>query len=69
MEEQFNEQINKQYYKMIIEKIGQDIINRADDILNDWDKGIKQINISANICGGCVPTISVQKEYLPKEIR
>ena len=44
----FSSEINKEFYKMQLEAIGKNIIDRADDILEDWDKGIREINLKAN---------------------
>lgn len=69
MQENFTTEINKEIYKMQLEAIAQNIINRADDILEDWDKGIRKINLKANISSGCVPTLVVEKEYIVREVK
>lgn len=65
----FSSEINKEFYKMQLEAIAKNIIDRADDILEDWDKGIREINLKANITSGCIPTLSVQKEYIVREVK
>lgn len=62
-------EINKEFYKMQLEAVAQNIIDRADDILEDWDKGIRQIDLKANISSGCVPTLVVEKEYIVREVK
>lgn len=62
-------EINKEFYKMQLEAIAQNIIDRADDILEDWDKGIREINLKANISSGSVPTLVVEKEYIVREVK
>ncbi len=69
MEENFTTEINKEFYKMQLEAIAQNIIDRANDILEDWDKGIREINLKANISSGCVPTLVVEKEYIVREVK
>lgn len=56
-------EINKEFYKMQIEAIANTLLAKADDILEDWDKGISEINISANISAGPNQKLSVQKKY------
>lgn len=69
MAQKLANEINKEFYKMQLEAIAQNIIDRADDILEDWDKGIKEINLKANITSGCVPTLIVKKEYIVREVK
>lgn len=69
MTQRLTNEINKEFYKMQLEAIAQNIIDRADDILEDWDKGIKEINLKANISSGCVPTLVVEKEYIVREVK
>lgn len=62
--------INKEFYKMQIESLANNLIKRADDILNDWDKGIMEININSTINGQEIPTLNIEKKYLPiKEVK
>lgn len=65
----FKNEINKEFYKMQIERIGKNIIERADDILNDWDKGILTIQINTKIAPDEISTISVEKTYIPWEVK
>lgn len=69
MAQNFKSEISKEFYKMQIERIGKNIIERADDILNDWDKGIVEINIKFTIDSTSFPEISVEKKYIPWEVK
>lgn len=63
------DKITKEFYKAKLESIANNILNRADDILEDWDKGVANIHLEADINYGSVPTIKVTKEYNPKEVK
>lgn len=69
MENNFKNEINKEFYKMQIESVANKLIARADDILQDWDKGIKEINIKFTIDPTSYPEISVEKKYIPWEVK
>lgn len=69
MENNFKNEINKEFYKMQIESVANKLISRADDILQDWDKGIKEINIKFTIEFTSYPEISVEKKYIPWEVK
>lgn len=70
MAEKLVNDINKEFYKMQIESLANNLIKRADDILNDWDKGIMEININSTINGQEIPTLNIEKKYLPiKEVK
>ena len=69
MENNFKNEINKKFYKMQIESVANKLIARADDILQDWDKGIKEINIKFTIDSTSYPEISVEKKYIPWEVK
>lgn len=53
--------INNEVAKCI-KSIGQDLINRADDISNDL-KNVMSITIHSTICGGEVVNYDVTKNY------
>lgn len=59
-------EINKDYYMKQIDIICLMIKNRAEDILQDWDKGIKIITITSDLRPDSLPSISITKEYLPR---
>lgn len=52
----------KKDYKEAINNICDDLKNRVDDILCDFDKHIREININLKIEYGCVSVISITKE-------
>lgn len=58
-------EINKEFYKMQIQAIANNLMERSDDILADWDKGIRSIHIESDIKFGEVATLSVVKTYNP----
>ena len=58
---------DKDFYMKEIDMICNMIRNRAEDILQDWNKGIRKITITSEIEYGTIPSISVTKEYLPRE--
>ena len=57
--------INKEFYMKQIDTICLMIKNRAEDILQDWDKGIRKIEITSEISPDNIPSVIVSKEYLP----
>lgn len=56
---------DKEFYMKQIDIICHMIKNRAEDILQDWNKGIRKITITSEIDYRTIPSISVTKEYLP----
>lgn len=68
MEEEFKSRITKEFYKAQIESAANNLIKRADDILEDWDKGVRTIHfdIDINPCSNAI--ISITKEYNPREV-
>lgn len=57
--------INKEFYMKQIDTICLMIKNRAEDILQDWDKGIRKIEITSEISPDNIPSVIISKEYLP----
>ena len=68
MEEEFKSQITKEFYKAQLENAGNNLINRANDILEDWDKGIQFIHIGIDVNPCEIATLTVTKEYCPREV-
>lgn len=66
--ENFKNEINKELYKEQLKSIANNLLNRIDDILADWDKGIRKIHIESTIECYFVPTLKVTKEYNPREV-
>ena len=62
------QEINRELYKEQLESIANNLLSRIDDILSDWDKGIRKIHIESTIECWSVPTLKVTKEYNPKEV-
>lgn len=59
----------KEDYKQAICDCCDDIKNRADDLLCDFDKHIREINITLKVESGKVSVINVNKEMcVEKEI-
>lgn len=56
---------DKEFYMRQIDTICLMIKNRAEDILQDWDKGIRTITITSKIDVENVPSVIISKEYLP----
>lgn len=57
---------SKEYYKNIIEGIGEYITNHAEDYLHDFDSSrIMNLKMEVSISPPEVPTVSVKKEYFP----
>lgn len=65
----YTSEINKEFYKMQIESIANNLLARADDILEDWDKGIRTIHIQADLQPAEVAILKITKEYSPKEVK
>ena len=64
----FNNEISKEFYKMQIENFAMNLMSRADDILEDWDKGIKRIHIEGDIALDEILSLKVTKEYAPRKV-
>lgn len=64
----FVDSINKEFYKAQLESVANNLLNRIDDILEDWDKGIRTIHIEADVEPASFVTLKVTKEYNPKEV-
>lgn len=56
---------DKDFYMKEIDMICNMIRNRAEDILQDWNKGIRKIIITSEIEYGTIPSVSITKEYIP----
>lgn len=62
-------QVNKEMYKKQIEAIGKHLINNAEEILRDYDlEHIREINIVSNIRVGEIPTVEINKSYIPRDV-
>ncbi len=60
---------SKEYYIKLIKKLGEFISANAENILNDYDcNSIHTINIHSEISYDSVPSIKVEKEYIPLKI-
>lgn len=57
---------DKEFYMRQIDTICLMIKNRAEDILQDWNKGIGKIKITSEISPNNIPSVIVSKEYLPR---
>ena len=59
----------REKYIKEIKAIGQHLIDNAEDILDDMDTNlIREINISSNIRIGEIPTIDINKSYIPRMV-
>lgn len=59
----------KEKYINQIKAIGQHLIDNAENILFDIEiEYIREINIVSNIGCGEVPTVEINKSYIPKKI-
>lgn len=59
----------KEKYINQIKAIGQHLIDNAENILFDIEiEYIREINIVSNIGYGEVPTVEINKSYIPKKI-
>ena len=62
-----NDLYNK--YVKQIKAVGQHIIDNADNILNDFEtEHIKEINMISNITVDDIPTVEINKIYIPRKI-
>ena len=63
--------MNELYEKYVnqIKAVGQHLIDNAENILNDFEtEHIREINIQSNIRVGEVPTVEINKSYVPRKI-
>jgi len=59
----------KEEYINQIKAVGQHLIDNAENILNDFEtEHIREINIVSNIRCDEVPTVEINKSYIPKKI-
>ncbi len=59
----------KEEYINQIKAVGQHLINNAENILFDMEiEHIREINIVSNIRCDEVPTVEINKSYVPKKI-
>lgn len=58
------ENFSKEFYLKEIKKCADDLKRRAEDILEDYDKGIREIEISFSILPQCVSELNVTKHYI-----
>ena len=59
----------KQSYIKQIKAVGQHLTDNAEDVLFDFEaQHIREINIISNIKFGEIPTIEINKSYIPKNI-
>lgn len=62
-----NDLYNK--YVKQIKAVGQHLIDNADNILNDFEtEHIKEINMISNIRIDKIPTVEINKSYIPRKI-
>lgn len=62
-----NDLYNK--YVKQIKAVGQHIIDNADNILNDFEtEHIREINMISNITIDGIPTVEINKSYIPRKI-
>lgn len=62
---------NELYEKYVnqIKAVGQHLIDNAENILNDFEtEHIREINIASNIRIDEIPTIEINKSYVPRKI-
>lgn len=55
--------INKESYIENIKAIGQEIIDKSEDILQDYNDSIKELEIKAYIRPGEISDIEINKKY------
>ena len=63
--------MNELYEKYVnqIKAVGQHLIDNAENILNDFEtEHIREINIASNIRIGEIPTVEINKSYVPRKI-
>ena len=64
-------QMNELYEKYVnqIKAVGQHLIDNAENILNDFEtEHIREINIASTISYQDVPTVEINKSYVPRKI-
>lgn len=62
---------NELYEKYVnqIKAVGQHLIDNAENILNDFEtEHIREINIASTISYQDVPTVEINKSYVPRKI-
>lgn len=63
MNELYKEYVNQ------IKAVGQHLIDNAENILNDFEtEHIREINIASTISYQDVPTVEINKSYVPRKI-
>lgn len=63
--------MNELYEKYVnqIKAVGQHLIDNAENILNDFEtEHIREINIASTINYQDVPTVEINKSYVPRKI-
>ena len=61
--------MSKEFYIKQIETIGQYLIDNAEALLDNMDtQKIKQMTLLSTIEPSSVPTVTVQKEYIPVKV-
>lgn len=56
-------------YVCQIKAVGQHLIDNAENILNDFEtEHIREINIMSNIRINEIPTVEINKSYVPRQI-
>ena len=56
-------------YMNQIKAVGQHLIDNAKNILNDFEtEHIREINIASNIRIDEIPTVEINKSYVPRKI-
>lgn len=63
--------MNELYEKYVnqIKAVGQHLIDNAENILNDFEtEHIREINIASNIRIDEIPTVEINKSYVPRKI-
>ena len=68
-EENFSQEIYKEFYKSQLESAGKNLIERSDELLEDWDKGIANIHIEIDVNPNQIATLKVTKEYNPRRVQ
>ena len=62
---------NELYEKYVnqIKAVGQHLVDNAENILNDFEtEHIREINIASNIRINEIPTVEINKSYVPRKI-
>ena len=63
MDELYEKYVNQ------IKAVGQHLIDNAENILNDFEtEHIREINIASNIRINEIPTVEINKSYVPRKI-